>query len=347
MFCVECGKEEIYKNGICLECYVKNTQFTYGPEIIDISACSLCLSYKHKNNWFDESLDDAITRQIKELFTFSNELNEIKIDLMYDDTKKNFDCSIEITGVINDKKILEKHVVAVRIKKTVCDVCSKQSGGYYEAVLQIRAENRTPSKKELTLINETVESVVNEYHSKGNRSLFITDTAKERGGIDYYISEKGSAYTIAKKIQEKHGGIIKQSSTNIGMKDSRQIFRMTYLIRLPSYRAGEFIEYNTYFYFITSISSSKVHVLELNSWSEQVLDAKNLQKVRVIGGYDLIKEMILVSQSTDEVQVMDPKNYKIFDIKKPMNVTFHKKSVSAAFLDDYIYLLPEKIKINK
>jgi nonsense-mediated mRNA decay protein 3 len=347
MFCVECGKEEIYKNGICLNCYVQNTHFTFGPEIIDIIACSVCEGYKHKNNWFDESLEQAIRRHIKEVFTFSHELNEIKIDLMYDDTKKIIECTVEITGVINDKKILEKHTVVIRIKKTVCDVCSKQSGGYYEAVLQIRAENRTPSKKELALINQTVEAVITEHQSKGNRTLFIADTAKERGGIDYYISEKGSAYTIAKKIQEKYGGIIKQSSTNIGMKDSRQIYRMTYLIRLPSYQVGNFIEYNNSFYFITSISSVKVHVLELNSWSEQVVDGKNLQKVRVIGSFDRIKEMILVSQSTDEVQLMDPKNYKIFDIKKPMNVTFHKKSVSTALLDDYVYLLPEKIKIDK
>ena len=71
--------------------------------------------------------------------------------------------------------------------------------------------------------------------------MFITDFAEERGGIDFYLSEKGSAYTIAKKLQERFGGEIKQSSKNVGMKDSRQIFRMTCLIRLPAYRKGDFI----------------------------------------------------------------------------------------------------------
>lgn len=347
MFCVECGKQEIYKNGICLSCYIKNSHFTGGPEIIDIIACSMCSGFKHKNNWFDESLEQAIRRHVKEVFTFSNEIKEITIDLSYDDSKKVIECLIDISGLIHNSSISEKHTVTVRIKKTVCDVCSKQSGGYYEAVLQIRAENRTPSENELALIDETVERVVQEFQQKGNRTLFISDTAKERGGIDYYISEKGSAYSIAKKIQERFGGVIKQSSTNIGMKDSRQVYRMTYLIRLPSYRVGDFIEYNNSFFYITSIRSVKVHLLELSSWSEQVIDGKNLQKVRVIGGSERIKEMILVSQSDDEVQLMDPKNYKIFDIKKPMNIMFHKNYVSTAFLDDYVYLLPEKNTMDK
>ena len=347
MFCVECGKEQIFKDGVCLSCYLKHNHFTKGPEVIDIISCTSCSAYKYKNTWFAESLDEAIKRHIKDTFQISNELQKIQIGLSYDEIKKNMHCTIEISGFIDDQKITEEHILLVRIKKTSCDVCSKQFGGYYEAILQLRAENRTPSAIEIQSIQEFVMGLVETFQSKGNRALFITDIATERGGIDFYFSEKGSAFTIAKKIQETYGGEIKQSSTNIGMKDSRQVYRMTYLVRLPAYKTGDCFLYEKSLYFISSIHKNKVHSIKLTTWAEQVFDGKDLQKAKIYSGSDVIKDMIVVSQSKQEVQLMNPKTYAIVDVKKPTKVTFQKKMVMAAVIEDHILLLPEKITIDK
>jgi len=342
MFCVECGKEEIFKDGVCISCYLKHTSFTKGPEVIDILACTSCSAYKCKNAWFSESLDKAIKRHIQDAFQISKELKKVQIKTEYDEKKKNIACNVEFSGFLEDQKVTEQHSLTVRIRKTNCDVCSKQFGGYYEAVLQLRAEKRTPTQKELQAIRENVEDLVENFRAKGNRRLFITDTAEERGGIDFYFSEKGSAYNIAKKIQECFGGEIKQSSSNAGMKDSRQIYRMTYLVRLPSYRKGDFLSYNNTFYNISSINKNKVHVVDLLNWSERVFDGKDLQKAHIFGGSELVKEMIFVSQSKDEVQIMDPKNYKTFDVRKPRSVSFNQKMINIVIVEDQIFLLPEK-----
>ena len=347
MFCVECGKEEIFKDGVCINCYLKHTSFTKGPEVIDILSCTACSAYKYKNTWFSESLDEAIKRHILETFQISNELKKVQLKTEYDEKKKNIACNVEFSGFLEDQKITEQHNLIVRIRKTNCDVCSKQFGGYFEAVLQLRAEKRSPSQKELKIIREKVEDLVENYRAKGNRGLFITDTIEERGGLDFYFSEKGSAYNIAKKIQESHGGEIKQSSSNAGMKDSRQIFRMTYLVRLPAYRKDDFILYSNSFYYISSISKNKVHVFELKTWSERVFDGKELQKASILGGSELVKEMIFVSQSKDEVQVMDPNNYKTFDVRKPKSVSFNQKMINVVISEDQIFLLPEKNIIDK
>jgi nonsense-mediated mRNA decay protein 3 len=343
MFCVECGKEEeIFKDGVCIRCYLKRASFTKGPEILDIYTCSTCSSYKYKNTWLSESFEETLKRHIKDAFQISRELKKIQIKTECDEKGKNIACTVEISGFLEENKVTERHDITVRLKRTICDVCSKQFGGYYEATLQVRAEKRKLIKNELGAIRLTVENVVEILRAKGNRGLFITDMAEERGGIDFYLSEKGSAYTIAKKIQEQYGGEIKQSSTNMGMKDSRQIYRMTYLVRLPAYRKGDFISYASSFYFISSINKNKVHVLDILNWSERVFDGKDLQKARILGGFELVKEMILVSQSKDEVQVMDPKNYKTYDVRKPRSTSFDYKTISVVKLEDQIFLLPEK-----
>ena len=184
------------------------------------------------------------------------------------------------------------------------------------------------------------ENLVKDLQSKGNRGLFITDMGEEHRGLDFYISEKGPSLIIAKKIQEQYGGTIKQSSKNIGMKDSKQIYKMTYLIRIPSYKKGVFLKYNNSFFYIVSIHGNKVKMVDLSKWEETTVDVKSIQKASTIGGEELIKEMILISQKEDEVQIMDQKKYEIKVVKKPKPVTFDSKTVKIVKLDDKLFLMP-------
>jgi len=346
MFCVECGKEgKIFKNGECIECYVKNKSFTKGPEVIDIYKCSKCWSYKYKNSWLNESFKEILNRYIKDNFKISNELKKINITTECDKEDNIISCKVIISGFIDDHKILEEHFLKVRVKKIVCNICSKQFGGYYEAILQIRIDKRKSFKNELNKIKLFVENLVENLVEKGNRGLFITDIAEEHSGIDFYLSEKGPAYTIAKKIQERYGGEIKQSSKNIGMKDSKQIYRMTYLVRLPAFRTGDFFAYNNSYYYIYSITGDMVHVFELINWTKRVFKLKELQNISIFGGKELIKEMILISQTKEEIQVMDPKTYKTFDVKKPKNINFDTKVVNIVNLEDRPFIILKKTQL--
>jgi len=341
MFCVECGKiGEIFRDAVCFDCYMKNHSFTKGPSVIDLSICSHCGSYKYKNSWISASFDEILKRWIKHLFDISRELNKPKISTEHKEEKEYIKSKVTITGFLDNVKITEEHDTIVRRKKDVCDVCSKRFGGYHEAIVQIRADKRNLTKKEITEIKKFVESFVRNLQEKGHRSLFITDVGEEHGGLDFYLSDKASALTITKKIQESYGGEIKKSSKNIGMKDSRQVYKMTYLIRLPIFRIGDFISYEKSFLYISSISGDKVHVLELSNWIERVVNVKELDNALIHGGKELIKEMILISQTRDEIQGMDPNTYKTFNTIKPKEIFFDSTTIKIVKLNDEIFLLP-------
>jgi len=341
MFCVECGREgKIFRDGSCLSCYLKTHTFTEGPEIIDLTICPHCGSYRFKNTWYTDHIGDILKKLIKSNFKISNDLERVDINTECSDTKDGKKCKVFISGFIDSEEILEEHEIFVRFERVVCDVCSKRFGGYHEAIVQIRAENRKLKNDELKQIELTIKGLVEDLQAKGNRALFITDIAEEHGGLDYYISEKGAGLVIAKKIQEQFGGEIKQSSKNIGMKDGKQVYRMTYLIRLPSYEKGIFIKQNSSFYQIISFHGNKAKIIDLSKWIETTIDAKSIQKASTIGGEDLIKEMILVSQKEDEVQVMDQKNYEIKVIRKPKQVLFDSKTIKVVKLEDRLFLIP-------
>lgn len=341
MFCVDCGKEKkIFRDGSCLECYLKRHQFTTGPPVIDIPFCVHCGSFKYKNMWMGDTFDEVLNRWVKHTFTISKELRDPQIETVCQERAEFIDCEVIIKGVIDDVEIKETHDLMIRLKNNVCDVCSKRFGGYHEAIIQLRADNRKLSRRELAELRLFVEEQVAFLQEKGHRNLFITDVGEEHGGLDFYLSDKQAAYTIVKKTQESFGGNLKTSSKNIGMRNGRQIHRMTYLLRLYPFQRGDFFSYQNEYFYVSSLSKNKVHVYEMSQWGERVFEGKDLANAVVLGGSELIKEMIVVSQSDDEVQVMDPENYKLFAVKKPVTLVIKTKMIPVVVIRDKMYVFP-------
>lgn len=343
MFCVECGKETtIFRNGVCIECYLKTHQFTKGSEIIDIPVCPHCQSYKYKNTWTSELFDDVLIRYIKHSFKISPELTKVTITTSCNMKKNEAACNVFISGTIDDNAITEDHDLLVRFQKIVCDVCSKRFGGYHEAILQIRADKRALSIDELTNIKLLVENFVEQLQAKGNRSLFITDVDEQHGGIDFYLSDRNSGQMIAKKIQEECGGKITQSSKNVGMKDSKQVYRMTYLVRLPLFKKDDFFSLGNLVYGISRIAGNKLYAYELSTWKAQTFTIDDLQHARLLGGKELIKEMILISQSEQEVQVMSPDTFVMLEVIKPKKIRFTTEKIPIIKIGSNFFIFPMK-----
>ncbi|HWR63807.1 MAG TPA: NMD3-related protein [Candidatus Thermoplasmatota archaeon] len=341
MFCVECGKDEpIFRNGVCLSCYLKHTQFSKGPTIMDIAFCPRCSSYKHKNIWVQESFNDILKRHIKDAFSISPELKNVTIQTRCDEQDRIFQCMVFISGCLEGQQITEQYPLTVRIRRNTCDVCSREAGGYYEAIIQIRTEQRTFSKEELKTLRSAVETMVGQLQKSGKRGLFITDDDENRQGLDFFLSEKATAFSIAKKIQEQFGGEFKQSASTAGMKDSKEVFRMTYLVRIPAYRKDDFFSWDNSFFLIVSLHENKVRAIELSTWAEKVIDGKYIQPSKIFGGKERIKEMIFVSQSKKEIQLMDPKTYSTVEIPKPKIISIDTPMVKTVKLDDSLFLVP-------
>ena len=182
--------------------------------------------------------------------------------------------------------------------------------------------------------------MVKQYQESGKRGLFITDYDEKREGLDFFFSEKTTAFSIAKKIQEQFGGDFKQSASAAGMKDSRQVYRMTYLVRIPAYRNGDFIFFDNSFFRIISIHEHKVRAVDLSTWEEKVLDGRHITSSKIYGNSTLIRDMIVVSQSKKELQLMDPKTYTTVEIQKPKIISVTTQTVKTVRLGEYLFLVP-------
>jgi NMD protein affecting ribosome stability and mRNA decay len=71
-----------------------------------------------------------------------------------------------------------------------------------------------------------------------------------------------------------------------------------------------------------------------------VIDGKDIQPSRIYGGKELIKEMIVVSQSKNEIQLMDSKTYTTVELRKPKTLSVDTTMVKTVKLDDSLFLVP-------
>ncbi len=342
MYCVDCGKDKpIFREGSCLECYLKNHRFTHGPDVFHIPVCNYCGAYKYKNTWKNESFETVVKRYVKNAFSFSNELNDIQISVDCHDEEDTIFCKVTIYSKIDDEQVSEDHYVEIRLKPNVCDICSKQFGGYHEAILQIRSSEKKMSEEQKKSIETFLDALVYSMQKNGNRKLFVTDKNYEKTGIDYLLSDKQAAAAIIKKAQSEFCGEITVSSSNVGMSDGKQVYRMTYLLRLPSFDKHSILAKDDSLFFVTSLSNNTAHVLDLKTWNTHTFPVKDFEKAMVYDYEDLVQDMIVVSQKDDEIQVMDKNTYKIVVINKPKKITYSSEQIPIVRYEDSFYLLPE------
>ena len=67
-----------------------------------------------------------------------------------------------------------------------------------------------------------------------------------------------------------------------------------------------------------------------------------MRKARVLGGEEMVKTAVLVSENGSEIQVMNPNTYITVDMKKPAGFV-PSDSVYVIDHDDRLYLVPSVV----
>lgn len=292
-FCVECGKKGKTYNGLCIDCYIKSRKFFEIPSI-NISICRNCGAY-YINKWRKEDMWKDIEEYLK---------RNIKAEIEYEieiDKEKN---KIILKGNFEGKEIRDEEKLKINFKKRLCEKCSLQKGGYFEAIVQVRGIDEEQCKE----IEKMAERKIEEKDS------FISKKERKEYGIDFYIGSKKAAISLAKEIKEKFGGEMKKSSSLVGMKDGKRIYRDTYAIRLPEYKAGKYLKFEERLYKIVSIGK-KIEMEDVESKDKKQVYREELKKAIKVDLEEI--DAIVLHEDEKGIYVMDTKNYRTFFVKKP------------------------------
>jgi len=148
------------------------------------------------------------------------------------------------------------------------------------------------------------------------------------------------ARQLTKRLSKEFISKIKESKTLVGRKDGKELFRITFNVRIPEYKIGEFVEQNDQVFQVLTIHRKNVKCLNLKTGLKQRFNIEQFNEFKLLGGSELTFDAVLVVESELEVQVLDPESYKTIELIKPKNFILEGDSVKIFKNQDRYYLLP-------
>lgn len=204
--CIKCGAKKGSKPFIglfCIDCYIPKIKL---PKKMVVEVCKKCNRIKIKGEWKKTTfhkLGDYLGSKIK-----GSDVKNAWVDI-------NNKCAY-ITLSKNDK-IKIKRKVNVEVKYSICKECSRISGGYYEAIIQVRGNI------------EKIEKISEKIIRRLNKHSFVSKIEELKEGINIYAGSSKEALTIIKELGFKGYKISRKLA---GLKEGKRIYRLTIAIRI-------------------------------------------------------------------------------------------------------------------
>lgn len=331
MFCVECGREEKLYGSLCENCFRKKTVLAKIPADVDAVTCSYCNSLFLNKKWFKsrDVIMDAVSSSVK----YHKDAEECDIDVksVYKD-EKNADVRVKVKGVILGVNFTEEYASEVKIKKAVCQKCSKMFGKYHEAIVQVRAADRKLNNNEIKTVLNIAEQMVKKCDT------FISNYEEMHGGIDVYLGSMSAGRMIAKTISGKYHAKYSESPKLVGKKNGKDVYRVTFAVRIPKYRIDDFVYVDKMVFIIKRISKSRIVAVDLENHVMASFKPDELENAKILP--NITEDAVVVSESENEIQIMDPETYKTVTLMKPKNFKA-KETVKIMRYEDDVFLVPE------
>ncbi|GCC10143.1 NMD3 family protein [archaeon] len=343
-FCVSCGKaEKELISGLCSECFNREKVKVSVDRKVKGMVCRNCFSIYYKRwNSFSGSLDEAAVEA-----AFVATENNIYVENIEEPTTgiealevistspRDYLVTLNIR-VKDEKQNIERSLdVKVPVKLSICPTCQRSVSRYYEAIVQLRGlEKKSPDEKEK--IRAAMEKAI---LSQNDLNTFISELKKIRGGYDFYVGSAKAARKSVNILRVKYGGFLKESSKLFGMgKNGKELYRITYLLRLPEFSLGNIIEDMGKLYQITGLKGNLVSLFDLKERRSSGTSLAKIEKNKIVAEKKGYIKAIITEVRNDEVQLLDMQEYKTFYLH--LNIALKiGNEVNTIKLNDTYYLL--------
>jgi nonsense-mediated mRNA decay protein 3 len=319
MFCPRCGNEdeELYE-GICRSCFVKEARLISIPQDLEVTICTHCSSLLNGIKWEDSELseEELVTTVIMENYDLLPYVQVLELSVEILTVRgSNYECLIRVEGTVLDTRVVEEHRVNVKIKKSSCPDCSKYASGYFESVIQIRADKRFPTSKEIQAIDKIIRAKISILSVK-NRMAYVSDVSIIKEGVDYYVGSYKAARKLASAVKDVMGGVVQESPRLVGRDKSRgrDLYRIWISIRLPDFQKGDFIEYKNRKGQVRGFDGRKIILNDLETDGIWSIMWKDYKKIKVIARRSDIKITNITSKTPKSIQILHPNTYQPIDL---------------------------------
>jgi len=335
LLCPVCGKEvEKLYEGMCKECFLRENELFSIPNVIDVTVCKECGSYMLGKSWIHKSknIEEIIGEHIIKNLKVDSNVNAFWVNIkLFEEDEKNYNAEISVGGNIYDFSFEQSKYVKIRIHKSLCDICSRKYSGYYEAIIQLRGPENS--------IIDALKEIRSEFEN--NIKEFVLKEEKVKGGIDVYVSSYKLARKIIRRLHEEYGGEIKETTSLHTRKEGKDVYRFTYLYRVPEfYRGSILVDASGRVFAVKKVFRKSLDLIDLvygNERKEYIEDVKRNYKVIHAKPYEA---QILYFVSENEVSILDPHTFEEHVVKLLEPIDKGESKLKIVKIENNVYHYP-------
>lgn len=305
-FCPKCGRPT-KEDGVCVHCRLAGTPwFSYEPRVRCIH-CPSCGALKQVNTWTDIDRERSSLAQdlARSAVHFHPDLKKPYLDIKINDLSTNRSRAIiTLEGILYNEPVRGTCEVEIAWQKEQCDRCNRISGNYYEGMVQVRAQERIPSPYEVQIVAAIACEIEESLQTGGERLSFISDLNEIRDGLDIVVGSQHIGLLIARRITAELGGRYTTHPKLIGEKNGRQLFRITYSVRLPKYQKRDVIRFKKRYGEVIQVEPRHVRVLDLSDGAIRAVKEGEIEKI--VGNARNAEDAMVAFFSGTTIGVIDP-----------------------------------------
>jgi len=315
--CIVCGKGAQVLDSLCDKCICERRRFIELPLFMEHTVCAHCGSTFIGKRWKDATnLEEELEGSVKRAVMLNcPEGCKISTDVTLKTVDDfNVDAVAEAKISVGKRSFKQSGKTRVRIRRAVCERCSRVRGKYFEATLQVRGAGRALTDREYELVNRKVHEKA---MGAGDRDSYITNEDERDGGLDFQLGKISVAKALSRFLADATGGRIIETSTLAGRKEGKELFRVTFLVRIPNLQPGDFAAVGKRVLLVTHVGHGGVSALDLSTGKQEVLDEKAESCARRLGSGELVEVAVVLEARKPELQIMDPVTYGTIHIVAP------------------------------
>jgi nonsense-mediated mRNA decay protein 3 len=316
--CPKCGEPSTL--GLCDRCRLEMATLLDCPDHVEVTLCPVCGSYLVRGRWQEAevSIEDLISNAVAGEIGIHEELDEPKVSISV--ARKNatqYIVAVHLAGTFGEIPAEEECTVAATARRATCERCSRMAGNYYEAIVQVRGSAGAPATEELAESRKIAEATTESCLLRGDRLSFIQESKDVKGGIDLVVGSTQQGRLIARAVQERFGGSTQESYKLVGMRDGKNVYRTSILVRLPRLKSGDLIRAKGSFLEVRGFEGKRTACTSLRDGASVYLSEEDAEDAVVVGNRSSAERAVVVAGDRDVLEVMDPESYRTVSASRP------------------------------
>jgi nonsense-mediated mRNA decay protein 3 len=236
-FCVVCGTTgRALVDGVCSECAADRTVLASAPQRVVVTICPTCGARPVGMRWEGAGSSSVLTAtDLSPHVKVHPEAGLRRVDweeVSFTPTVREFEGRAHVGFRGAERTVVIP--MSVRIDHRTCPDCSRKSGKYFTATIQLRGPAEGPFEK-TPVLRDRLETqwnrLLNEARPDWKRAVSWLEPLPE--GFDCFFTDTLAARAMARLAKQRFGASLKESATLFGRKDGRDVYRVTFCLRFP------------------------------------------------------------------------------------------------------------------